>query len=193
MSEQAQTQPAPEAPPAAVAQAAPAPTQAVAPPEQGDAAKDGAAPAEYAFSVPEGADLDEGAIAAFTEFARDAKLSQEHAQGLLAKLAQAAPARRDKLIEQARAQWQQDAHADQEIGGDKLDENLGIAKKALEQFGSKELRSLLDESGLGNHPEMIRVFYKIGKAISEDGFVAGRASQQAQPTLAQQMYPNMNP
>ena len=33
---------------------------------------------------------------------------------------------------------------------------------------------LLDESGLGNHPEMIRAWAKVGGAIGEDGdFVRG--------------------
>jgi hypothetical protein len=39
---------------------------------------------------------------------------------------------------------------------------------------------------------MLRAFYRIGKAISEDGFVPGRAGQSGK-SLAQQMYPNMNP
>jgi hypothetical protein len=62
---------------------------------------------------------------------------------------------------------------DKEFGGDKLSENLGVAKKALDAFGTAELRSLLNQSGLGDHPEVIRFMYRAGKAISEDRFVGG--------------------
>jgi hypothetical protein len=48
-----------------------------------------------------------------------------------------------------------------------------VAKKALDAFGTAELRSLLNESGLGNHPEVIRFMFRAGKAISEDSMVTG--------------------
>jgi hypothetical protein len=48
-----------------------------------------------------------------------------------------------------------------------------VAKKALDAFGTTELRSLLNESGLGNHPEVIRFMFRAGKAISEDSMVTG--------------------
>ena len=46
--------------------------------------------------------------------------------------------------------------------------------KAIETFGTPELRSLLDSTGMGNHPEVVRLALKIGKAISEDTIVRGR-------------------
>ena len=39
------------------------------------------------------------------------------------------------------------------------------------KFGTDALKSLLTESGLGNHPEVIRFMYRAGKAISEDSYV----------------------
>ena len=53
---------------------------------------------------------------------------------------------------------------------------------------------VLEESGLGNHPEVIRVFYRAGKAISEDRFVAGQAGKTNQGD-ARRLYAasNMNP
>jgi hypothetical protein len=43
-------------------------------------------------------------------------------------------------------------------------------------------RTLLNETGLGNHPEMIRAFARIGERVSEDGFaLAGTASPSNKP------------
>mgnify|MGYP000700477353 CR=1 FL=1 len=66
-----------------------------------------------------------------------------------------------------------------------------VAKKALDTFGTPEFRTLLNESGLGNHPEMIRMMFRAGKAISEDKFVpAGSGSPKGAKDAANALYPN---
>jgi len=64
-----------------------------------------------------------------------------------------------------------------------------VAKKALDSFGTPELRTLLNESGIGNHPELIRFMVRAGKAISSDTFVAGeRGAAGARRDLASNLY-----
>lgn len=72
--------------------------------------------------------------------------------------------------------WVAAAKADKEFGGEKFNENLALAKSALDQFGTPELSKYLMKTKAGNHPELLRAFVRIGKAISQDGFVPGRAS-----------------
>ncbi len=83
-------------------------------------------------------------------------------------------------------QWAADVKADKEIGGDKLTANIGVAQRALETFGTPDLKEYLNASGLGNHPELIKVFVKVGKAMSEDGMVTGKES--GQRTAAEVLY-----
>lgn len=52
--------------------------------------------------------------------------------------------------------------------GDKYDENSNFARHALEQLGTPELAQFFDQSGLGNHPELVEFFAKAGRAIAED-------------------------
>ena len=61
--------------------------------------------------------------------------------------------------------------SDDEFGGETFDANLKVAKSALDAFGTDPFKQLLSESGLGNHPEVIRFMYRAGKAISEDSYV----------------------
>lgn len=84
---------------------------------------------------------------------------------------------------------------DKDFGGDAFDANLGVARKAIETFGSKELTELLDASGFGNHPAVIRAFWKAGKAISEGNFLnsGARTATPGGKTDAQVLYPGMNP
>jgi hypothetical protein len=99
-------------------------------------------------------------------------------------------------MEAARNNWSAESRADKEFGGKDLDANLGTAKRALDRFGSPDLKRFLDETGLGNHKDVIRFFWKVGKAISEDGFVgdSGRPGKRDGPLtfaeIAERMYPN---
>lgn len=141
--------------------------------EEKNEAKPEGAPEKYEFKAPEGKEYDTQLIGSFSEAAKDANLTQDAAQKLLDKVAPALQARTEEQVKAVHQQWTEASTADKEFGGEKLKENLGIARKALEQFGSKELRTFLEESGLGSHPEVIRMLYRAGKAISEDGFVSG--------------------
>lgn len=163
--------------------------------DEGETASEGA-PEQYAdFTPPEGQQFDPEVIKNFAEIAKELNLSQDAAQKMLDKMGPAVAQRQAQQIEQLRADWTNQSTTDKEFGGDKLNENLSVAKKALDSFGTPELKSLLNESGLGNHPEVIRLLYRAGKAISEDSFVGGAkqgGSQkpQSQADLASSLYPS---
>lgn len=147
-------------------------------------------PESYELQMPEGIELDKASAEEFTTIAKELKLDQAAAQKLAdiaAKQAQRQVEAHTKLVES----WVESVKADKDIGGDKLEENLGIARKALDTFGTPELRDVLNASGLGNHPEVIKAFVKAGKAISEDKFVAG-APKGSDTDPARKLFPNMN-
>lgn len=150
-----------------------------------------AVPEQYEFKPPEGVEFDEATIGVYAEAAREAGLSQEAADIVLNKIAPHLAQQQAARLAEARNDWAQQSRADAEFGGEKLDENLAVAKKAVEALASPELKTLLEQSGLGNHPEIIRLFYRAGRSLSQDGFVGGRAAQ----TDAQSIFSesNMNP
>lgn len=139
------------------------------------------APEKYEFQSPEGQEFDTDVLGAYEDVARELDLSQEAAQKILDKVAPALAEQQTKHVEAVTKQWRESSMSDSEFGGDKMNENLAVAKKALDSFGTPELRDLLEKSGLGNHPEVIRMLYRTGKAISEDAFVAGGNSESAKP------------
>ena len=116
-------------------------------------------------------ELDPEVVTAFGEVAKDLNLPQEAAQKVLDKVAPVIQARQAKAIEEAKAGWANDSQADKEFGGENFDSNLTVAKSALDTFGNDALKSLLAETGFGNHPEIIRFMYRAGQAISEDSYV----------------------
>lgn len=76
-------------------------------------------------------------------------------------------------IEKTKADWMVQSKSDKEFGGDQLDANLAVARKTLETYGTPELKTLLNDSGLGNHPEVIRWMYRVGKTLQQDTHVGG--------------------
>lgn len=152
------------------------------------------APEKYEFTAPEGHTFDGEVIGKFSEVAKELNLPQGDAQKILDQVAPVIQARQTEALQAVRAEWQGMTKADKEFGGDKLDENLAVAKKAMETFGTPELRTLLNDSGLGDHPEIIRAFFRAGKQLSEDNkFVGGAQGESTPKSAAQRMYPNMNP
>lgn len=162
-------------------EAAPAPTT---PPEAEDA--------DIEFDLPEGVALDEQGVTEFKALAKELKLPADAAKKLADLAASRARAQHEAhaaLIES----WTDAVKTDKEFGGDKLTENLAVAKRAVDTFGTPALKELLNQTGLGNHPEVVRAFYKAGKAISEDGFVRGQPKGAAtESDLAKSLFPTMN-
>lgn len=131
------------------------------------------APEAYDFTAPEGVELDDQSVAAFADVAKELNLSQESAQKILEKVSPVMAQRQAAAFENVKTEWATASKGDAEFGGDKLPENLAVAKSAMDKFATPELKTLLEESGMGNHPEVIRLMYRVGKAISQDTFVAG--------------------
>lgn len=157
--------------------------------DEGKAEEKQGAPEQYEFKAPEGEAFDNAVIEAYSEVAKELNLSNDEAQKLLDKVAPVIQARQLERIEAVKTEWETASKSDKEFGGDKLNDSLGTAKKALDAFGTPELKALLNESGLGNNPEVIRFMVRAGKAISEDKFVGGRPATPS-GNLADKLYSN---
>lgn len=182
-----ETQAAP-APAPVAADPAPAPAPA---PSPEPAAPQGAPETYASFTVPDGASMDDVGLKAFGEFAKGQNMTQEAAQAMLDKLAPAVAKQQAERLAAMRQEWQTTLKADPELG---KPENQATVKEALTKFGDAELTDLLEGSGLIDHPAIARAFLKAGRAISQDKVITGRQpGHSPNASVAQRMYPNMNP
>lgn len=134
------------------------------------------APEKYEFKAGEGVELDTEALKDFEPVARELNLTNEQAQKLVdayPKILAGVQKRQAEAWQAQTEQWAADVKADKEIGGDKLTANLSAGQRALDQFGTPELKEYLNATGLGNHPALVKAFIKVGKAMSEDKVVTG--------------------
>lgn len=151
-----------------------------------------AAPESYEFKMPDGVELDGKAAEEFTSIAKELKLSQADAQRIADVAVKMQQKQAEAHVEMVKG-WVSQCNTDKEFGGDNLQQNLAVARKAIDAFGTPALRELLNSSGLGNHPEVVRFAFKAGKAISEDSFVpSGTRVPTPDASLEKRLYPNMN-
>lgn len=157
--------------------------------EAEEAAKPAGAPEKYEpFTAPEGTALDATVMTEFETAARELNLPQDAAQKLIDKMAPVMAKQQTAQLEQLRTDWAAASTSDKEFGGEKLTENLGFARKAMDTFGTPELKTMLNETGLGNHPDVVRFMVRAGKAISEDKIVTGGAPATANRSAAEVLY-----
>lgn len=146
---------------------------------EGDQAQKPVVPEAYTFAeLPEGYELSAEQLAEVTPLLKELNLTQEQANKLVAFDAQ-----RELAAEQAGLQqrqglvtgWEKSLRDDADFGGANFDANVGVAQKALAQFGTPELSTMLKESGLGSHPEVVRLFHRIGQQLAEGQLHSGAA------------------
>lgn len=177
------------------AAAAPAAASAVKPVEA-PAAKTGAPETYEDFTAPEGAAIVPEVLGAFKDAAKALNLSQADAQALVDKVVPGMlknnAASVQSLAKQVSEGWLGASKSDTEFGGEQFDANLAVAKRTLESFGTPALTKFLNDSGLGNHPEMIRWAYKIGQQLGPDGkFVTASASSSGVRAPESVLWPKM--
>jgi hypothetical protein len=146
-------------------------------------------PETYDFKSPEGHTLDEAVLKSFADSAKEAGLSNDAAQKVIDTVAPVIAARQMERIADVHKEWVEASTGDKEFGGEKLSESLATAKKALDAFGTPELTRILNESGFGNHPEIIRFLFRAGRAIGVDKFVGGVSRPHESKDLASTLYP----
>jgi len=159
------------------------------------------APTELEVKLPEGVEGGQ-LFDDFKAFAKESGFKGEHAQKLVDLYAnhQKSVAQRDaEAFAQQRSEWLKTIETDKELGGANLEKTGGVVSRALERFATPELKSFLDQSGFGSHPEMVRFFHAVGQAMKEDSTIhptrgsGGRGGNPSEEEVLRARYPSMFP
>jgi len=139
------------------------------------------APEKYEFKVPEGFTLDQALVDQFTPIAKELNLSQDKAQklvdmysGIVKAKSEAQETSFNTFVEGLKTETVK------ELGANYKQE-LAFAAKSRDRFCSPELVEKLNESGLSNDKDMVKLFITMGRAISEDKPPEGLPGAGGQP------------
>lgn len=161
-------------------------------PEEKPAGDESVVPEKYDLKKPENSLLSDAHLEALAAHAKEQGLSQEQAQTLLERDESAAQAGVQAMQDRAAQlskQWLDQAKADPEIGGDKFEESVTLANRALEElFPGIEIRKFMDASGFGNHPSILKGFTKIGKMLQPEKIVQATSQPPARPPMEKRLY-----
>lgn len=146
--------------------------------EDGDDA-DKSKPADFEdLTLPKEADAYKEDLGKFQDDLRDwMKANPDHSTGDLlqhivdrqAEIAKAAEtSQSDEWTKQVDT-WKAETKNHKEFGGEAFEENAAIARTVVKNFGDKDVREILESSGLGEHPAVFAMHLKIGKLLQEAG------------------------
>lgn len=114
----------------------------------------------------------------YKEWAHEAGLTPKQAQVLMDKYSGWA----EGIVEQSNKDYnevrdQNEKVLQDEFGGE-YDNKVALAGRAAKELGGDEFMDLMEETGLGNDPRVVKTFAKIGEMLSEDELGAGGGGSQ---------------
>ena len=117
----------------------------------------------------EGLTVDEQAMKEFKELFHGAGLSKKQFAVTVKKYAEYERARVAGFVEQQRQEQVQGMQSLAKEWGPEFDANIALANDTVEALADPDLKSLLENNAqLANTPAIIKLFTKLGKAMSED-------------------------
>ena len=194
MPETGQTIPAAPPPEAAATPptaAPPAPAQPETNATGGEEAKADTPPAAYAldFGVY-GDNVDAGEAAFLSKIAQESGADAASASKLVQDLTLWGQVKHEQQVQA----WEEASRNDPDFGGEKLNENLAIANRALEAYDPQgEIRAMLTETGYGNHPDLIRFMLAIGRDLAPDRMVSASGASGLDARAQFPNTPGLNP
>jgi hypothetical protein len=146
---------------------------------------------QLVLDKPKNSRLSDADMERIASYSKDQGLSKDAAQ----KLVEQESLARDSFMVSLQAQhqqmvqqWADDVKSDKELGGERFAESAELAKRVVDRFGTDAFRKNLNESGYGNHPEVVRIFARIGKAMAPDSLVLGGKQSGGAKSMADIFY-----
>lgn len=158
--------------------------------EGGEEQKPGGAPEEYSdFTLGEGVEIDKATLEQVKADFKAAGYTQEQAQKAIDLHVANLKAQQEAFIS-TRKEWVDELKADKEFGGDKFDVTVTGAQSALRKFDTDGgMLKLLEDSGFGDNPTVIRFLARVHKAMGEDDVHTERSRDNGkEPPLHERLY-----
>jgi len=123
--------------------------------------------------LPEGVNWDKGMLDWFEKSAHKRGVSKSVAQGLMDDWNEY----QFNQAHESQKTMQQELQSLQDRWGDKFDGRVELGLRGIERLmsadESKEFKGLMNSTGLGNNPLMLKFAYQVGNMLKQDGYIMG--------------------
>lgn len=127
------------------------------------------------YKLPEG--LPEGSADWYKGAALKAGLTQDQARIVADEFIMLERARTEEIVKEDSIRSEQWRGELKKEFGSAFDNQIEIAKRGVKEFAGEEVIDILNRTGLGDNPAIVKMFAKIGKELLEDSIVqADKAS-----------------
>jgi hypothetical protein len=125
------------------------------------------------LAAPEGSPIQAEVLPEFAKVAHEAGLSKAQAAKLVEWFGGHAGQQAQAMQTQQQQQAEQGVATLKAEWGKDFDTYAAAAQRAVRLYGGEELIAVLNQTGLGNNPAVVKAFANIGKVASEHGLPAG--------------------
>lgn len=138
----------------------------------------------YELEAVEGSD--ETLVSRFSEFANEYKIPKDAAESLIKEVVEHQTKAQQEATQAVVDGWKSKS---EELFGKDYKATEELAKKAVDRFADPEMREFLEESKLGQEPNILKFLSKVGAAIKKptvaggDGSSSGEASDSPSAVL----------
>jgi hypothetical protein len=121
-------------------------------------------------------DYDPDTTADFRQLAHEIGLNNDQASVLFDTYVNAIAGQQEQE-QQAFDQFEvENTQALQQEWGGNFDKNVELARRAFMNFATPEAVEIMEQTGLGNHPEILKVFSRVGELLQEDSVLPGSST-----------------
>jgi hypothetical protein len=132
---------------------------------------------KYELNLPKDQKLDESLVKGFKEAAHKAGVLPNQAEKILNQYIQDTQAVLSKMEADKKVEATQKIEALKTEWGKDFEKNVRTAQVALKEFGDESFTQYLDQTGLGNDPQVIKFMAKLGNLLSEDQIKGANTGQ----------------
>lgn len=148
------------------------------------------------LTIPEGFELDETLSNDFLGILNNSEMDpKERANALIdlhKKTVEAALEKDSQSWDDMQTSWKEESQNDPDIGGAKLQPTLTNIAKLIDEYGSDELKGVMDLTGAGNNVHVIKFLSKIAAKLTEPPANPGNPTGNPDGmTAAQRLFPSM--
>lgn len=125
---------------------------------------------EYEFKDSNGEIVDNSRsdVSLVSSLSKELNLSQEQAQKLFSIGGEQLTSFNNALIERAKQQWINDVINDEQLGGANYNATKHNVTTAIKNFADNDFKNVLIQSGIAEHPSVVRFLNNVGKAYGQD-------------------------
>lgn len=143
------------------------------------------------YTVPEGVTIDQEVFSEFAEIAKEAKLPQEVVDKIISLDVKRNEALQEQMIKARDTEFKEGlSKLETTLGNAKYQEMVADAKLAINKLSDDELDAWFEETRLGNAPQLVKIFAKVGALLKEDTGLSGQTAPADVP-IEKRMFKNM--